>query len=54
VLGRAGGIADFAVGVVFIGKVDHDRAALKDALGAVEERGDAAIRVDLQEPTVRC
>lgn len=51
-LGSAGGVADFALGVIFIGEVDHDRAALKDALGAVEECGDAAVRIDLQEPAV--
>jgi hypothetical protein len=52
VFGSAGGVADLTLSVIFIDKVDHDRAALKDALGAVEECGNAAVRVDLQEPAV--
>lgn len=52
VLGRAGRVADPPVCVVLIREVEHDGAALKHALGAVCDGWDAAVGVDLQEPSM--
>lgn len=51
-LGRAGRVADLPVGVVLVREIEHDGAALKHALRAVRDGWNAAVRVDLQEPSV--
>lgn len=49
-LGGAGGIANLAIGIVLVDQVHHNRTTLEDTLRAIEECGDAAVGVNLQEP----
>lgn len=49
---RAGSIADLSVGIVLVNEVLHHRPALENTLRAVQNCGDTAVGVDLQEPTL--
>jgi hypothetical protein len=43
-------VTDLPLSIILVGKVEHNRSALKNALGTICDSRDAAIGVDLQEP----
>ena len=47
---RAGSIADLSVGIVLVNEILHHRPALKNTLRAIQNCGNTAVGVDLQEP----
>ncbi len=49
VLWTARGIAELAVGVIFVNKVEQDGSTVKHTLSAVGNGGDLSIGVDFQE-----
>jgi hypothetical protein len=46
-------IADFAIGVVLVNKILHNRPALKDTLRTIENGGDTSVGINFEKPSIQ-